>query len=366
MRREILGLRRARGATPLAAVVAFSSLFGIACSDGVGEAASGRLESAIVNGELSDETDDAVVKVETSPDGGDATTCTGTMVAPNLVFTALHCVAYYTGGRFRCNSDGTLTSIEPGDGEVGALAAPEEIRILAGAQPGAEPDAVGLRVFGTGATEICRNDFAIVLLDRDLDLPIVPLRMERSVRRAQSMRIVGYGLTEATTTDVVRRYRAGVTVTDVGPDAFGQAMSSAVPRTFVLSEGACFGDSGGPAFSEETGALVGVYSLSVGMSCTTQGVRNVYTKLSPYTTLVEQAFAASGYEPLLEPPDPNEPVPEPTDPEEDPFAGSGSRSSGCSAALTPEKSAAAWAAAVALALAVVRRRRAASSVTSSR
>jgi hypothetical protein len=297
------------------------------------------------------------VKVEASPEGGDTAACTGTMVAPNLVVTALHCVAYYTGGRFRCNTDGTLTSTEPQAGELGALASPDQIRILTGVTPSLEPVAVGTRVFGTGATEICRNDFAIVLLDRDLDLPIVPIRLQRSVRRAQSMRVVGYGSTEAAMSDEIRRYRAGVTVTDVGPDAFGQATSSAAPRTFVLSEGACFGDSGGPAFSEETGALVGVYSLSVGTSCTTQGVRNIYTKLSPFSSIVDQAFAAAGHEPLLEPPDPNEPDPEPPDPMDDPFAGSGSRSSGCSATGLPVKRSAAFAAVVGLALAVAARRR---------
>jgi hypothetical protein len=338
-------------------LVALGALLGAACSDSIGESDAAGLRAAIVNGEISDETDDAVVKVEASPEGGDASACTGTMIAPNLVVTALHCVAYYTGGRFRCNADGTLTSTEPKAGELGALASPEQIRILTGVTPSPEPIAVGARVFGTGATEICRNDFAVVLLDRDLDLPVVPLRLERSVRRAQSMRVVGYGSTEEGMSDVVRRYRAGVTVTDVGPDAFGQATTSAAPRTFVLSEGACFGDSGGPAFSEETGALVGVYSLSVGTTCTTQGVRNIYTKLSPFKSLVDQAFAAAGYEPLLEPPDPNEPEPVPPDPVDDPFAGSGSRSSGCSATGLPVKRSAAFAALGGLVLAAVTRRR---------
>ncbi len=352
MRRQVLGLVQLR-----ALLVAVGALLGTACSDNLGESDAAGLRSAIVNGEISDETDDAVVKVEASPEGGDASNCTGTMIAPNLVVTALHCVAYYTGGRFRCNADGTLTSTEPQAGELGALVSPDRIRILAGVTPNIEPVAVGAQVFGTGATEICRNDFAIVLLDRDLDFPVVPLRLERSVRRGQSMRVVGYGSTEAAMSDVLRRYRAGVTVTDVGPDAFGQATSSAAPRTVVLSEGACFGDSGGPAFSEETGALVGVYSLSVGSTCTTQGVRNIYTKLSPFSSIVDQAFTESGYEPLLEPPDPNEPDPDPIDPGDDPFAGSGSRSSGCSATGLPMKRSAAFAALGGMVLAAVARRR---------
>ena len=307
-----------------------------------------------MNGEISDDEEANVVRVYASPEGSDEFSCTGTLVAPNLVFTAVHCVAHYTGGRFHCEADGTLVSIEDGDGVVGALAAPAKVEIYAGVEPGLEPDALGVRIFGTGTSDICRNDFAIVQLDRELDLPVPALRMDRGIRRGEKMKVVGYGLTEEDESLTYRRRRRGVTVNDVAPES-GQG--SAAPRTFVLGEGACLGDSGGPAFSEETGALVGVYSLAVGANCTVQGVRNVYTKVSPFTSLVNQAFAASGHEPLLEPPDPNAPDPEPPEPMDDPFAGSGSRSGGCSATPLPASSGG-WAALAALiSVAAIQRRR---------
>jgi uncharacterized protein (TIGR03382 family) len=332
----------------LARLALFASLQ-VACGTPDGDPDGARLYEPIVNGELSDEAEAGVVRI--TAEGSDA--CSGTLVAPNLVLTAVHCVAYYTGGRFRCEADGSLNSTNEGDGKLGALAAPDQISIYTGVVP-SEPAAIGLRLFGTGTSDICRNDFAIVQLDRELDLPLATLRMDRSIRRGQKMKIAGYGLTEASTSETTRRRRTGVTVVDVAPDT---GTGSTAPRTFVLDEGACQGDSGGPAFSEETGALVGVYSLAVGNSCTTQGVRNVYTKLSPFKSLVDQAFAAAGHEPLLEPPDPNEPDPEPPDPMDDPFAGSGSRSSGCSATGLPVKRSGAFAAVVGLALAVVARRR---------
>ncbi len=114
--------------------------------------------------------------------------------------------------------------------------------------------------------------------------------------------------------------------------------TTAAPRTFVTSQGACFGDSGGPAFSEETGALSGVYSLAGGAGLHRRATsRNVYTRFSPFTKMIEQAFAEAGAEPVLEPYDgpPEEidpPDGEPTEPEEV-SGGSGSRSQGC--AMTP-------------------------------
>jgi hypothetical protein len=330
--------------------LALFGLLQVACGAPDGEPDPARLYAPIVNGEASDEAEAGVVRLRTAASEG----CSGTLVAPNLVLTAVHCVAYYTGGRFRCEADGSLNSTNPGDGELGALAEPDEIAIYTGVVPGIEPAAVGVRLFGTGTSDICRNDFAVVQLDRELDLPLATLRMDRGIRRGQKMKVVGYGLTEAATSDGTRRRRADVTVVDVAPDT---GTGSAAPRTFVLDEGACQGDSGGPAFSEETGALVGVYSLAVGNNCTTQGVRNVYTKLSPFRSLVDQAFASAGYEPLLEPPDPNEPDPDPIDPVDDPFAGSGSRSSGCSATGLPVKRSAAFAALGGLVLAAVTRRR---------
>jgi hypothetical protein len=137
--------------------------------------------------------------------------------------------------------------------------------------------------------------------------------------------------------------------------------TTAAPRTFVTSQGACFGDSGGPAFSEETGALSGVYSLAGGQVCTARNARNVYTRFSPFTKMIEQAFAEAGAEPVLEPYDGppeeiEEPGEEPTEPE-DVSGGSGSRSQGCAMAPGASGSAAVGFAFAFLAVARLRRRR---------
>lgn len=261
----------------------------------------GSQTSAIVGGDESGKEDDAVVDLYAGT-GFEAAHCTGTLIAPNVVLTALHCVAHfdqYTS--FTCSPDGTLTTPAPG-GVLGAPLAPDSISVHLGAAYKSQPDAHATLVFGSGSTQICRHDIALLVLDRELEAPPVSLRLDRRTRRGERLRVVGYGVNG--TQNVHRYARPAVRITDVGEDAEHGAEGTAAPYTFVTSEGACQGDSGGPAFSEQTGALVGVYSISAATSCTAVGVRNVYTQVAPFEDLIRQALEAAGHSARLEPDEP--------------------------------------------------------------
>ena len=81
----------------------------VACGHADDVTPLGSLEQPIVNGEASNETtDDGVVYILTSPPGLSPTRCSGALIAPNLVATALHCVTYTELGFFSCNADGTV------------------------------------------------------------------------------------------------------------------------------------------------------------------------------------------------------------------------------------------------------------------
>lgn len=264
----------------------------------------GQLEQPIVQGTQSDASEDATLYVRTRFSPTQGVSCTGTLVAPNLVVTALHCVTENELLMFACNNDGTLEDENRTDGALGRLAPPSAVNIFTGIltegiPESQEPDAVAVQLFGTGSNQICRNDLAVVLLDRDLDLPISSMRLETTVRWGDLVRVVGYGRT-GVDGDAGRFTRSGVRIVDVGPMTDGGDLGTAAPRTFVTNEGACHGDSGGPAFDQETGALVGVYSLSAGETCESTGIRNVYTHLNPFSSFVLDAFEAAGAEPLLE------------------------------------------------------------------
>lgn len=266
------------------------------------------LEQAVVNGQVSeDSSDDWAVYVYTRWPG-EAVACTGTLIAPNLVATALHCitetpsVACTSAGRqcFACNADGSLKegSIY---GHLGPLTAPANVSVTVGSQiAGLAATARGEKLLGSNSPQICRGDIGFIVLDRELDAPVAPVRLDWGVDPGDTIRILGYGEAEVSNVSG-RRVRSGVRVTEVGPASEDEPTITAAPRTFVVNEGPCHGDSGGPAFAEDTGALVGVYSLTVGEDCTGVGVRNIYTNLSLYSSLARQAFQAAGHDPILDP-----------------------------------------------------------------
>jgi MYXO-CTERM domain-containing protein len=273
----------------------------VACSDPAGDTLLGTSSEAIVNGELSDESEDEVVDLygRVSPDA--VIHCSGTLIAPDVVLTALHCVTSRDdpNASFRCDPDGTLTSTTPGAGTLGATIDPVEVEVFIGATHDSEPDAYGAEIFGSGSTQICRGDMAAVVLDRELLDDVASVRFGRSVTLGERMRVVGYGLAEVSA-EVNRRYRAGRRVIDIGAVGDDPGTGTTAPNTFVVGEGPCHGDSGGPAFSEETGAITGIYSLSAAATCTAVGVRNTFTLLSPYESVVRQALESVGRDPIVE------------------------------------------------------------------
>jgi hypothetical protein len=284
------------------------------------EARPGIERAAVTGGEVSPAAEDAVVRLLAHQSNGLSTTCTGTLVAPNLVLTALHCVALNTNigfGGYTCRSDGSLMPPDNGRGWLGAPITPSDIHVFFGGNirvavsPNASGpigdgsdlvgDARGQRVFGSGSTVMCVDDIALVELDRPLPSPGLPLRLERAVAVGELMTVIGYGTTEYPV-DTDRYRREGIEVHAVGPDDTSQGLGVVAPRAFLTGMGPCEWDEGGPALSDETGAVAGVYSRPlVGGGCYATDQLNHFAKVAPYASLIRQAFAAVGAEPLEEP-----------------------------------------------------------------
>jgi hypothetical protein len=118
--------------------------------------------------------------------------------------------------------------------------------------------------------------------------------------------LVGYGLDE---NDLgidyrtqPRRQKRDLIVAAVGPDSISDGVTTVPPRAVILEgPSGCVGDSGGPLLSQETGALLGVYSLLAGSTCEAKNAYQQLVHVPPFQALIDDAFAAAMAEPLLEP-----------------------------------------------------------------
>jgi hypothetical protein len=273
----------------------------LSCSQ---EPLSARIER-IIDGELSTEDEDGVVLLRAEVSDSEVL-CSGSLIAPNLVVTARHCVSYLSPGLFNCTVQGELIDNPDGGGSLGQHFPAESIGIWGNALPRKQPLAHGREVISTLTPSICVNDVAFVVLDTALDLPIVPLRLGRPAEMHEPVTLLGFGLTADRQgidyESQPRRRKTGLEIAGVGPDSREDGVTVVPPRALILKgPSGCVGDSGGPLLSAHSGALLGVYSLQAGESCTLPDVRHQLTHLPPFRALLDEAFEAAGATPIAEP-----------------------------------------------------------------
>lgn len=269
------------------------------------EEPSERAQQPVVEGEPSDETQDGVLLLRGTLDDSELI-CTASLVAPNLVLTARHCVAYLSEGLFSCNVRGELEPSDAVGGRLGLHVPAEQLELYARETPRRAPIARAQRVFSTLSPTICTNDIAFVLLDRALDLPLVPMRLDRAAEAGEQAVLVGYGMDEKEAgIDYVRQprlQRRDLRIAAVGPASLSDGVTTAPPRSILLrGPSGCLGDSGGPLLSQASGAVLGVYSLQAGESCSAANIGQQLVQVQPFDVLIAEAFAAAGAEPIPEP-----------------------------------------------------------------
>lgn len=195
-----------------------------------------------IEGGYLDATDTAVVGIVHLAGGG-VGACSGSLIAPNVVLTAQHCVAPISG-------DGSVLC---GVTKFGAVYGATSLYVTTKTsftQSPADYHPSKEILVPPGDGGVCGQDLAVVVLKDPIDpseaLPVTP-RVDSSLLKGEEYYAVGYGQQyDSDGAPSGTRYRRDELFTQCVGDAC--VFDSIEATEFLGDTGVCSGDSGGPAF----------------------------------------------------------------------------------------------------------------------
>ena len=249
-----------------------------------------------IQGGTVDQTDTSVVGIMINTSQGIAI-CSGSLIAPNLVLTAHHCVADISSTACSSSSFGTTYSAASFAVTTSYNAA--AAKFAANSFPTAStngPTWYSVSRVAVPGNNVCGMDMAVLQLAGSITgtCPLVP-RIDAPVTMGEAYRAVGFGITTPSGQTAGTRYQvSGLSVLCAGNCGAGFSASGEWEGGTTAQKGTCEGDSGGPSL-DSNNQVLGTVSRGPQGACNDTIYESVAAQATWIKSQAATAATAGGY-----------------------------------------------------------------------